>query len=166
MKGHYRYLTGIMIISFIIYFSDKYYFAIDNEHVDIIDAKSVEKNQAIPQSQNETKDSLNKKGIQFDKSRNILQISFKIIDQFFFITLTIDQSIHVKLILETGFGNKEIDLFKPGIGKGLGQPCNKRLHLGVGGDEQDKTTNLATGECISLRIIRLLIYFYKYKIKK
>ena len=79
-----------------------------------------------------------------------LDIPFELVDDVIVVNATINDSVAVKLIFDTGFGNSGAILFNPEMGRHLGLKYSGRANLGGSGTEGGKFTNVATNVKLSL----------------
>ncbi|MFH1011885.1 MAG: aspartyl protease family protein [bacterium] len=86
----------------------------------------------------------------FAQGDRALDIPFELVDDMIIIRVTIDDSVDVKLVYDTGFGNSGAILYDPEMGRQLGLNYSGKVNLGGGGTEGGKFANIATNTKLSL----------------
>lgn len=79
-----------------------------------------------------------------------LDIPFELVDDMIVVGVTINDSVDVKLVFDTGFGNSGAILYDPNMGRKLGLKYSGKANLGGGGTEGGKFANIATNTKLSL----------------
>ncbi|NUO79622.1 hypothetical protein HUU05_06070, partial [candidate division KSB1 bacterium] len=88
--------------------------------------------------------------VRFTSGNSACRIPFQIVDELMIVPVTVNDSLQLNLIFDTGFGTEGAMLFDAEIGTTLGLKYVSQAVLGGGGGVDNKTANVAIGATLSL----------------
>lgn len=87
---------------------------------------------------------------QFTSGNSAYRIPFRIVDQLLVVWVTVNDSLRLQMIFDTGFGTEGALLFDSEMGVRLGLKYVSQIELGGGGGKSNRIAHVATGASLSL----------------